>query len=45
MATLITNGLDGFKKDYPQAEALFAADKLSKPIKEIKVLQITELSV
>jgi len=34
------SSLDAFKKDYPEAQALFDQNKLTQPIKEIKVAYI-----
>jgi len=37
MSADVLNSLDAFKKDYPEAQALFDQKKLTQPIKEIKV--------
>ena len=32
----LAEGLENYKRDYPEASALFDASKLNQPIKEIK---------
>jgi len=35
--TDFAEGLENYKRDYPEAQAMFDASKLNQPIKEIKV--------